>query len=1128
MFRPFLVVGIGGSGGKTVRAARQALQFKLDQQGWDGEWPEAWQFLHIDSPTTPDGLEFPAPLLPQEDYLSLVPNGVGYKVIHDKVIQGLGAKLALDVQRSLPSPSEVKVPVGLGAGAFRAVGRTIAAAAMKDIYDKVRDSFGKMQSVTADAQLKEVTRLFGAEVSASQEPTVIVITSVAGGSGAGMFIDVAEAIKAAIGSEEWAHRIFSLLFAPDVFAELGPKNLAVMVPNAMGALAELISGFWRSTPTEGTMALYKKHGLNVPQDTKSTIGPAFNYIIGRKNGNANPIDFGSQAGVYKALANSLAAWMTDAKIQDNLSAYAVANFQTKSASLPDHSQLATISAGQPLSSLGFARVSLGTDKFFEYAGERMAKQTLKTLLSQHTTTDPELKEKKEDQWVEYYTNLNEGSFLADSGLDELTESNNQVIEALQPDTTELQTRLKGAISAAVSNGMPKGGHNFEKWVALITNAFEVNLPAILDDLGKLRHEKGRKWVEAMPEQILSLVAKTMSQQGLAVTAKLMERLINQTRAAATELMQERSGHLRDASAISHTVSQAMGPASSMNAIPTNHPTVANALHQAELAFYWASMAELKASASELMMDFSENFLEPLQLTLSRGFVALKEATGDPKLPDNTTNPFAGWPDFSHRGVADNFTPAPNESMLIDIKDFPTEFDALVEQTVNDPAVTASRIVIDEVLMGTRATEVAKLQDNQKWDILTLRQIWIPKNRHYQLRQAANQPAMFSMVTDHMQYLEFAKKWIKVPGRAFRAYMDQTIPNYLAAGSNQAIQSARAKKFAAAISSAIQSADPLVDLDQQLLAATHGQIRSNAICSGIPVDKSDPLREGIDNTLVSNGYDPARGWYISGSKAANSKSIEIFTQMAISMSPIPMSSMLAPMLQEWSKAGDEYSARTNFMTWRRGRNLAEAIPAHPEQWQAMLNGWFVARMLNLFKHDKSDPSFKERGPKLSIWADPAAEWVEFPYPLHSAQIATNVDDFPAIVLDSLIVAMANCHASTSLKPLEPYQRLLDLGGSRGGASEDLSLWILQGEVQQGSPVPNPARAGAVDGTPQERQDACAAYLDEIAAKFKEKMSRLDAHADSRSYPISWELRKDIELALEAGVKAVRAIEPEEEL
>lgn len=1127
MLRPFLVVGIGGSGGKTVRAARQALQFKLDQFGWEGDWPEAWQFIHIDSPTTPDGLEFPAPLLPQEDYLSLVPNGVGYKTIHDKVVQGLGAKLTHDVQRSLPSPVEVKVPVGLGAGAFRAVGRTIAAAAMRDIYEKSREALGRMQSTSADSELKQITQLFGAEVSASQQPTVVVISSVAGGSGAGMFIDVAEAIKAAIGAEEWAHRIFSLLFAPDVFAELGPKNLAVMVPNAMGALAELVSGFWRSTPTEGTLALYRKHGLNVPQEAKSTIGPAFNYIIGRKNGNANPIDFGSQAGVYKALANSLSAWMTDALIQDDLSAYAVANFQTKSASLTDNTELSTVQAGQPLSSLGFSRVSLGTEKFYEYAAERMAKQTLKTLLSQHYSTDPDLKEKKEDQWVEYFTNLNEGAFISDSGLDELTEHNNQVLETLQPDTTELQTRLKGAIQTATSSGMPKGGHPFDKWVALIVNAYEVNLPGLLDEVTSMRSDKVREWVEKMPDQVVALVAKTMSQQGLPVTAKLMDRLVDQTKAAAQELLDERNHHLRDASALNHTVSQALGPASSMNGIPANHPTVAQALHQAELAFYWAAMADLKQTASELILDFAENFLKPLQLTLSRGHIALKEATGDPKLPDNTTNPFAGWPDFEQKGVSDHFLPAPNESMLIDVQDFPAEFDELVQQTVNDPAVNASRVVIDELLLGAKSPDVAKLPDNQQWEILTQKQLWIPKNRNFQVRQAANQPAVFSLVTNHMEFLGFAKKWIKVPGRAFRAFIDQTIPNYLKAGGNQSLQSSRGKKFAAAVNAAIQSADPLVDLDQSLLAATHGPIGRNAICSGIPLPKGDPLREGIDNSLVANGYDPARGWYSSGAKAATSKSIEIFTQMTISVNPIPMASMVEPMLQEWSKSGHEYSSRMNFMTWRRGRILSEAIPAHPEQWQAMLNGWFVARLLNLFEHDKSDPSFKEKGPRLSIWASPSSGWVDFPYPLHAAHIANNVDDFPAIVLDSLIVAMANCHGAASLKPLEPYQRLLELGGQNGNW-EDLANWILHGRVGQGSPTPRADRAGTPEMSPQERQDACASYLEELLFRFREKMSGLDSHADSRTYPIAWELRQETESALDAAIRQVRLIEPEEEL
>ena len=45
MLSPFLIIGVGGSGGKTIRAMRQTLLRRLRAKGWKGEFPEAWQFL---------------------------------------------------------------------------------------------------------------------------------------------------------------------------------------------------------------------------------------------------------------------------------------------------------------------------------------------------------------------------------------------------------------------------------------------------------------------------------------------------------------------------------------------------------------------------------------------------------------------------------------------------------------------------------------------------------------------------------------------------------------------------------------------------------------------------------------------------------------------------------------------------------------------------------------------------------------------------------------------------------------------------------------------------------------------------------------------------------------------------
>jgi hypothetical protein len=152
MLRPFLLVGVGGSGGKTLRAIRQGLKAKLQQDGWDEGIPEAWQFLHVDSPSSQDGLEFPAPLLPREDYISLVPSGVNYATVYQSIRGKTDGKFVTDVEKPLPSDREVTVPIALGAGAYRAIGRTIAVAALDQVHSRAQTALTKMQTNNATSQ----------------------------------------------------------------------------------------------------------------------------------------------------------------------------------------------------------------------------------------------------------------------------------------------------------------------------------------------------------------------------------------------------------------------------------------------------------------------------------------------------------------------------------------------------------------------------------------------------------------------------------------------------------------------------------------------------------------------------------------------------------------------------------------------------------------------------------------------------------------------------------------------------------------------------------------------------------------------------------------------------------------
>ncbi|HAE74447.1 MAG TPA: hypothetical protein DCG44_04510, partial [Candidatus Aquiluna sp.] len=198
------------------------------------------------------------------------------------------------------------------------------------------------------------------------------------------------------------------------------------------------------------------------------------------------------------------------------------------------------------------------------------------------------------------------------------------------------------------------------------------------------------------------------------------------------------------------------------------------------------------------------------------------------------------------------------------------------------------------------------------------------------------------------------------------------------------------------------------------------------------------------------------------------------------------------------------------------------------WQTMINGWFVGRLLNQLNLDKDSSTYDSKGPKVSVWMGSGEGMGDFPFPLLSARVVRQIDDLPAAILESLIIAMAYCHDVGSLEPLAPYHRLFELGGAAQDQWSDLQNWVVDGKTAQNAPTPLPERAGSPDMSLEERQQICARYLTELSDKFREKMSRLDEHSPSVTYPLSWELRQYIESSLEKCVEAVRSVEREETL
>jgi hypothetical protein len=235
----------------------------------------------------------------------------------------------------------------------------------------------------------------------------------------------------------------------------------------------------------------------------------------------------------------------------------------------------------------------------------------------------------------------------------------------------------------------------------------------------------------------------------------------------------------------------------------------------------------------------------------------------------------------------------------------------------------------------------------------------------------------------------------------------------------------------------------------------------------------------------------------------------------------MDSLVQPIAQQWLASRNEPEKREAFLKWRRARTLRESIPAAPAVKDAILRGWFVAKILG---HLDAKTDDLMRGPAISVWTGPGNKAVNFPHPLMHKGFAAPFD-YPGTVLKSLSIAIILCNAEGSLEPLAAYHRLMDLGFREDEVCPELTKWIQTGTVTDpSSPNPNPERAGESSSSIDQRKERILDYLYRQEQEFIDDAVKMIPGADIRSYPISWEIREEVLDAIGAlrtSISAMRA-------
>ncbi len=1114
MLSKFLLVGVGGSGGKTLRALRNNLELKLNQANWNDGLPMGWQLLHIDSPVIQDGTGFPAPMLPPSDYKGLSKSGQKYADAYANAFNFIDAQDKDDYKRFLPDEKEVNVDITAGAGQFRGVGRVLALSAHDQIKQALRAKLDLLLRAEAEPELKRLARQLGIDDQIQPAPTIIVISSIAGGSGAGQFLEISEMIKGLEPAKNWVHEIFNMLYAPDVFTEVDPELLA---GNALFAMGEIMSGLW-TTPAEGTVRMTKNMGSNIPyQDSDYKTGAKYNFMIGKGG-------FSEQQDVYLAVASSLTTWMTDQEVNDKITAFSRGNFSasTLESNLPDHSGLKHANKdATPFMALGFGRVGLGKERFVAYTAQRLARSAIDRMLYAHTLEDPKFAIKTEDEWVTFFAEKNLFDFIDTVKLNEETEEHNDIIDAIRPNRDGFYAELKSQVLAVASQTLnPKtNSQSLVEWDDSLRAGFNNYIEQFLDSEAKERNAIMRPWVKAKKVDVLTVTSRYVAQHGIKVTTEILHRLASKLAGVADELRAEAEVSLKYAADLSSYIRGELGkfPEKNQNEIPAGHEVIEAALNEVAFSFYYRAEASLKQMVASLVADMAENFIDPLRtdlLGIYRGLLSQKDE-------------FIYWSTEDSISVPRQFEPSKNEKLLIETADYPAQFAELVNNSVNsERRSNAMRVVVNEVIMGGLA--LPNLDRRGYWEFITTTRDWVPTPREAREDSQQNaQSAKFDVSINPVDYLERAQKWMKQMGTPFAGFINESLSSYLTNERDKSILRERQEKFLAKLEEAITDGAPLVNINQGLLAKIHdSKPKTDVVISTFPMDSTNPIfgkvgeileRKGLTGAISGKTFDPQ----------STNQSIDFFS-VHQGVQPMVLDSILGPISQYWNAHNGRPATRQSLMQHRRPRYLYESIPAGEKTKQDILKGYFIARAFKQFRTDKemTDDERAMKGPKLSVWSGEGSKWCSFPHPLLSADEIVALD-FPGGILFSISLAIVACNGSQSLDPLDPYNRLQKLADFKSSAST-VKRWIVRGDLGEG-PTPDPKRAGSKEDSPQVRRDTFVAYLNDYITKYEARFAKQSLaadHEEAKEKDLTWELREPILSAIRSLQKDIQNIEFDE--
>lgn len=1095
--RKFLIVGCGGSGGATLAYMMDQLHSDLAEHGIT-RIPAGWQFVHLDVPTAPTPVPNIGTVRDQGGiYVGTGPQADSYKVLDSALAQQLANRQALDTIATWAprDPVSVHVPLSTGAGQYRALGRIITLSRVGRVREELQRAWDTLFLASTDSEMRALSVPGAGAFDPNDQPIVLVVSSMAGGAGASMALDICRVLTMVSGLDPRLLGVF--MVAPDIFESLPEAAVTGVRANALAMLGEIVAsqtGAAREHDVALLRALGQEHGEG------ELIPFARVFPVGRYVGAQRTVfGDGTPDAVYRGLGRGLSALMLSGQATQQFVEWDLTN----GAGVAGNRHFLGWGNEQwnnlPWGAFGFASLSMGRDRYKEYAAQRLARSSADQLLRGHLQPNNSASDEEQvnaildNQWTNICAQLG----LPHSGAATVGSWLGGVVLPQHDAAAHAAAIVDGSVRRDMPHG---GGVAAAQWTDRVRQVLGERRDHLLSGAQQVAELEAFRWQNNFVARLEAATIDALGDKGLPYATGLVKRVRRQLQdvvvPGGAELLRHAPG-----SRIAEVSEEAKPVLAGLRGTLANTGEVLDRVLAGTAGVVQTQIyAQLADQISKAAAALATEVIDQLVAALDESQTLLRRAVSEPArergLAYLQTDEYAAWPSEDDDAVAARFSEANNEVMLTSSTEFKQRYETHLPQSVDAETVGRrgfedgiSRAVA-HVVTGSWPTVSGTRSPAEEQPVVERTAAWrssvFPRDPETGGGLIA-QRARYDVHTRPRDLLDRARRFVSRTGGSFDRFCSVSLREFVLGQEQppppESEMAHRQRDVAIKFGEALNLARPLASVNEKAMQAIHGvaQMEYQYKFSAIPFKD-----HGVAEAMASALREQPRVNKASADAFARAlndegklKRINIFGSYP-NYSPLAYTAVVEQASRQWLAAAP--SQRRAFWTMRRARPLSAALPMHPAERQACVAGWILGRAVG-FIQVPSEPYDQP----AYVWDTEERRWLPFPNPLLTppSEFLAPYDWLPAI-MESFLLAIAQSHQPPVMSSLLPYialRRIYDdspedpvSGLQTLAAKRNLTQFLRSGAV--GTGVDSVVEGASADISVGERARLLEGYFKEF--------------------------------------------------